>query len=851
MMTAATAIARKPSSAGKYDPPVLAAGGDKTRLPRWLVISLISLAGLLLEVGYTRIVSYKLWYYYTYLVIGLALLGIGSGGVLVSVSERLRRLATDRLVGWFAIGGAATIAAGYLVIAWTHVNTLAIWDYGTRSSFKNLFLLGLICFALFASFIAFGVIVAALLGRAGNDVPRLYFADLVGAGLGCVLAIPLITRLGPPGVVVLAAVVFAIVGIASLVRMRIALALGAIVIVLAAATGGALPGIHTEDTKQHAPVAVASEWGPVFRVDAVKIPNNSSSYLLEHDGTFGSAIMKWNGDPSTLSYFARDSRSIPFRVRQTPPSDELIIGSAGGREILTSIYYKSPQIQAVELNPVTVGLLRHKLADYSGHVATYPGVHMHQGDGRTYLARHDDKYGLIWYVAPDSYAANNAVSSGAFVLSESYLYTTEMIKQSLQHLADDGLIVVQFGEFDFAHAPNRTSRYVVTARKALSELGVKDPSQHLLVSFDTKSNLSTIIVKRTPLTGGEISGFVHGVPAIPGSKVIYAPGQPLANGIVSQLAGGSNAQVHSLVAHSPKAIGPISDDSPYFWHFSRFSNVFAHIFQPLKTNDPENVIGERVLFLLLFIATAYAAIFLLAPFVFVRKQWRALPAKGRSAVYFAALGLGFMFFEITMIQRLVLFLGYPTYSLTVTLATLLVSTGLGALLSRRVSNPNRAMPWLFGALVVLTLFYEFALDDILRGSLLSTSLGVRVLFAVAVMTPLGLCLGMFMPFGLLRVGSLTDHGDQYVAWSWAVNGFFAVIGSVLTTMLSMTYGFHAVQLGALVIYAVAAFMFGRLPAAAPALALDAIDQGDDADRGEHGERGLGGGAEASLPIGGG
>jgi hypothetical protein len=850
MMTAATAIARKPSSAGKYDLPMLAVGGDKTRLPRWLVISLISLAGLLLEVGYTRIVSYKLWYYYTYLVIGLALLGVGSGGVLVSISERLRRLGSDRLIGWFALGGAVSIAAGYLVIAWAHVNTLAIWDYGTRSSFKNLFFLGVICFALFASFIAFGVIVAALLGRAGDDVPRLYFADLVGAGLGCVLAIPLIVRLGPPKVVLLAAVIFAIVGIASLVRLQTALAAGAVVIIVAALTGGSLPGIHTEDTKKHAPVAVASGWGPVFRVEAVDVHSNPPALLLEHDGTFGSAIVRWNGDPATLSYFAHDARSIPFRVRQAPPSDELIIGSAGGREILTSIYYKSPQIQAVELNPVTVGMLRHKLADYSGHVATYPGVHLHQGDGRSYLARHNDKYGLIWYVAPDSYAANNAASSGAFVLSESYLYTTEMIKQSLRHLADDGLIVVQFGEFDFTHAPNRTSRYVVTARKALSELGVKDPSRHLLVSFDTTNNLSTIIVKRTPFTPAEINGFVHGLAAVPGSRMIYAPSRPHPSGIVSELASGTNAQVSSLVAHSPKAIGPISDDSPYFWHFSPFSSVLAHILQPLKTGDPENVIGERVLILLLFIATVYAALFLLAPFFFVRKQWRALPGKGRSAVYFAALGLGFMFFEITMIQRLVLFLGYPTYSLTVTLATLLVSTGLGALLSRRVANPNRAMPWLLGALVVLTLFYEFALDDIMRGSLLSMSLGVRVLFAVAVMTPLGLCLGMFMPFGLLRVGSLTVHGDQYIAWSWAVNGFFAVIGSVLTTMLSMTYGFHAVQFGALVIYAIAAFMFGRLPAASPALALDAIDERDHANGGEHGERGFGGGTEASLPVGG-
>ena len=178
---------------------------DKARLPRALVILLVSLAGLLLEVGYTRIISYKLWYYYTYLVIGLALLGIGSGSVFVAVCSPVRRWTTDRIVALSATCGAISIALGYLVVAVLHVNTIVIWDYGTRASFTNLGRLGLICFAIFVTFISFGIIVSVLLGRARGGVGRMYFSDLVGAGAGCVLAIPLITHLGPPRVVMLAA----------------------------------------------------------------------------------------------------------------------------------------------------------------------------------------------------------------------------------------------------------------------------------------------------------------------------------------------------------------------------------------------------------------------------------------------------------------------------------------------------------------------------------------------------------------------------------------------------------------------------------------------------------------------
>ncbi|MDQ1381218.1 MAG: hypothetical protein QOJ71_1937, partial [Actinomycetota bacterium] len=328
----------------------------------------------------------------------------------------------------------------------------------------------------------------------------------------------------------------------------------------------------------------------------------------------------------------------------------------------------------------------------------------------------------------------------------------------------------------------------------------------------------------TAFTRAETDRFLGAIAHLPEQHPYAAPGHVINGGIVSQLASGANAQVASIVSHSTQNITPVDDDAPYFWHFSRFRNVLAHIGQPLSTNDPESAIGERVLLLLLAIATLYAGVFLLAPFFAVRRKWRALPAKGPSAVYFAALGLGFMFYEITMIQRLVQFLGYPTYSLTVTLAAILLSTGVGALLSRRFApHARRAVPILLAILAALTLFYELALPSILDGALLSSGLALRVLFAGAILTPLGLCLGMFMPLGLGRVASLTEHGEEYVAWGWAVNGFFSVIGSVLTTILSMAVGFRLVQLAALGAYAIAVVAFMTLPthSEVPAISLDA------------------------------
>jgi hypothetical protein len=792
---------------------------DGVRRRQWVAILLVSLAGLLLEVGYTRIVSYKLWYYYTYLVIGLSLLGIGSGGVLVAVFPPLRRWSTDRIIGVCSLVSALVIGAGYLVIARIRVDTIAIWDYGTGASLRNLAVLAFICFVLFSAFIALGIIVSVLLGRAGDRVGRLYFADLVGAGLACLLAIPLITRLGPPRVIALSALVFALVAVFSLPRRSLwfaAACVTTLVLAGAVAFSSTLPDVRVENAKVDASGALFSEWGPVFRVDVVQFFEDQPNRLLAHDGTYGSGIWGFDGDPGSQTRFDTDPRAIPFQILDDPPDRELIIGSAGGQEILTSLYFGAPRVEAVELNPVTISLLTEHFADFTGHLADRPDVELHEGDGRSYLARRDDDYNLIWFVAPDSYAATNAASSGAFVLSESYLYTTEMIEEALEHLTDDGIMVVQFGELDFERSPTRTARYLATARRALENIGIDDPSRHAIVAAhltDAEGDLSTVVLKRTPFTPTEVDAFAAGVGQLPEDVPVYAPGRTYASyqaHPVAQIAGGSATEAAATIAAYPREIDAISDDAPFFWHFSSFRTVLGDIFEPLDVFNPEDVIGERVLLLLLGLSIAYAAVFLLAPFVFVRRQWRALPAKSMSAVYFAALGLGFMFYEITMIQRLTRFLGYPTYSLTVTLAAILVSTGLGALLSQRfVSRPARVMPLLVGALAILTLFYQFGLDP-LTDSLLSSRLSVRVVVSLLVLAPLGLCLGMFMPLGLARVGHLSAHGDQYVAWAWAVNGFFSVIGSVLTTILAMSYGFRAVQVMALGVYVIAALAFSRL-----------------------------------------
>jgi spermidine synthase len=826
-----------------------------------LEIFLISFAALLLEISYTRVVSFKLFYYYTYLVIGLALLGIGCGAVLTAISKRLRRATTDTILMVGCLAGAAGVIVGYLIVARISVSSLSIWDYGTKDSMVNFAAIVVICLALFASFIWIGVMISTLFGRKTEGIGKLYFADLVGAGLACAIVVWFISTIGPPRTIALAGAVLAGVGVYVAARIRSrGLPVGVVLtggLAICVVFSGVLPDVVPDVQKAEVGGADYSAWSPIFRIDTAMLPNG---LLLNHDGMLGSVIKPWDGDVDSLDgdpyNFDGDPRAFPFAVLGTPPERVMIIGAAGGHEVLASLHFQADKIDAIELNPLTYKLVTDVYADFDGHLADYPGVNYRTGDGRSYLARSDKSYELIWYPAPDSYSATNAATAGAFVLSESYLYTTETVRESLHHLSKDGILATQFGELDFQNKPNRTTRYVATVRAALEAEGIDDPGRHVVVATSGSggnSVLSTVLVKREPFTDAEIQAFKDKGTEIEGDTVRYVPGEPQDNSVTNVLTL-PKAEQRKYLDSYPYDVDAISDNGPFFWHFARFSDVLRNYTEPIKLGqDREDAIGERVIILLLVLAATLAAVFLLLPFMTMRKVWRAFPRKTTSAVYFAALGFGFMFFEITLIQRLILFLGYPTYSLTVTLASLLVFTGVGALLSARFKgHVDQVTKVMAGVVVLLGLAYLFLLP-VLTDALLSSPLVLRVLVTFVVLAPLGIFLGMFMPLGLGAVSGLSSHGEEYVAWGWAVNGFASVIGSVLTTIIAMSFGFNVVLALAVVVYLVALAVLRRLQrplaAAEPGAGDDAPVLEEPAGNGDDGEVAVGAGPAGAGPVG--
>jgi hypothetical protein len=797
-------------------PTAASAHPRASALPKWrwshhLEILVVSFSALVLEISYTRIISYKLFYYYVYLIIGLALLGIGSGGVLVAISNRLKRAATDQILYWCLIVSSLITVGAYILIAVLHINTLAVWEYGTSQSTSSFLVLLVISIGVFSSFVGPGVIIATLFGRQPEGIGGLYFADLIGAGIGCGTVIYFVSTLGAPAAVMVSALAMAACAAFIALRLRWSLRAVATVVLAGAiflvADSGILPYQRLDSSKTVGKTAY-SAWGSIFRVDAVHYPGIPNLIGLDHDGIIGSGIYRWNGKLSFLNIykFPQDPRSIPFNVLKTPPKQVAIIGAAGGHEVLTSLFYKAKHVDAVELNPVTVNLVEHVYANFDGHLAQDPAVSYINADGRSFIARTSTHFQLIWYPAPDSYAATNGALSSAYVLSESYLYTTNGIESMLQHLTSGGVFVAQFAETDDQY-DLRTARFTATARQALTDLGVKNAADHILAAVTETHFLgvvpfSTILVSVKGFTRAQIARFESSVKIVPETSTFYAPGATVKKNSVNSLMRTSNAGLPLFFANFPFDITPTTDNDPFFYHFARYGTVLKDYTHRLSSTDRENAVGERVLVLLLGLSVIIATIFLLLPFVKVRRAWRSLPRKGLSGIYFGGLGFGFIFFEITLLQLLNLFLGYPTYALTIVLMSLLVFTGVGALLSQRVSNRKLAVPALFVAVAAMFVFYLAGLTP-LTNSLLDLPLAARIVISFVVLAPLGMCLGMFMPIGLTQVAGLSEFPREYIAWGWAVNGFASVVGSALATILAMIYGFDVVLFAGLVAYLIA------------------------------------------------
>jgi spermidine synthase len=915
----------------------------------------LGLSIILFEIALTRVFAIMMWHHFTYMVISIGLLGFGASGSLLTATRiGSGKQSPSRGLVWCSLLYGVSVMLAFCFATLVRIDSLAIWQ--RKENFLALFLIYLI---IGVPFLLGGLGIGLALTRLVEHVNKLYFSDLVGSSVGAGLSVLLMKSFGSSAAVMMAGafgllaafcfslgaprryLALSVPGLVLGLVVTLAFTGGAPALGIAAAdwrvpyapgkealvaesflrevsNAGLLGGQSPELTKIYSATAEVEvganiEGSPMIGGDQGLVDQRlAESRAVGQDGTAPTMLFKQASDLSRFPFLDDTQAATAYVVHKASGRTDqnvMVIGVGGGVDVMTALANGARKVTAVELNTAMIEMVKVRYDDYLGGLFR-PGAHalsdrisLVNSEGRAWLRSHDDTYDVIQMSGVDSYTA---LSTGAYTLSESYLYTTEAVQDFYHHLNENG--IVTYSRFIEAAPtkPRETLRLANIACTALRELSVADPAAHIAV-FQGRVWASTM-VKKEPFLAAEIDAlrefacregftglvfdptragaaepeathfaslrdrFVAAMAAggfatdpvvhseqvfalmqaavrVAKGEVVTAAGLPaplqaaglapralevltsLREDIVRQaqyvlqaiadfrtVLRGSDDERARFIADYDYDISPATDDRPFFFNYYRWSSLWGG---QRRVNDPslfayhtDFPVGHMVLAASLLQIMLLAALLILLPLRKLAYDGLETPGAWRYFGYFAALGLGFMLIEIALMQKLVIFLGHPTYALSVVLVSLLASAGTGSLLAGRIEFVERRhLRWILLAIAVVVVFDLVAID-VLLPLLLGEPLGLRVLVVVLLLIPTGLVLGMPFPSGMRIVEAQCPH---LLPWGWAVNAFFSVFGSIFCIVLSMSIGFTNVLLVAIVVYGIG--LLGMKTPATPAPAV--------------------------------
>ena len=664
------------------------------------------------------------------------------------------------------------------------------------------------CGILLVPYVFGGLVVTIALSAAG-PVHRRYFVNLVGSALGAWLFIAAITTLGGERLLALCAGLGPITALlftrgAAAGRSKKVAAGGAVAALVGAIWLFAQPSvldIQIGSGKQQLVVGEVLEkrWTPLCRLDVRREDEEDPELLhILQDGMGGTFMYNKNQWKLRSVLDAHSVAFVPHINRNAEP-DVVIIGIGGGADLRAAKDYKAKTVLGLEINPGMAQITGEDYKEFNGDLYGQEGVEVVVGEGRSTLRRLDRKFDLIQLAGADTYTAG---ASGAFVLSESYLYTMEALRDYFDHLKPGGTLgILRFCD----QPPRETLRIFGMGLLELRRRGIEKPSLHAAIVRSSWNG--GVVFSIDPLAEKDIEIYRH-ADIDPGEGVpreftlVYVPGLEDEDGRASpftELAQAIDAGTEEeFFASYPVDIRPVTDDSPFFFNFHHITDwVDTEDSEFARVTGLEFPIAPSVLRTLLLLTTSLVALLVILPLVWLRRESLRGHSVGRHLLFFLSVGAGFMFFEISTIQRMVLFLGHPTHSLTVVLFCFLFFAGLGSLWSGRfVRNHTRGIRISVVALCVMIALYLVFLGPILT-SLLHLELPMRILVAIGLLAPLNFLMGMPFPLALTR---LKNDQPQLVPWAIGANGGASVIGSILAVVIAMEAGFSSAAIAALVVY---------------------------------------------------
>ncbi len=801
-----------------------------TTRPPYIAVMLLSATALAYEILLMRLFSIIQWHHFAYMIISLALLGYGMSGTLIAIfQDRLLLRYRGLFITATLLCALGTTVCFLFAQAVPFNPEELLWD-----GHQIFYLLAIFLLLSLPFFLAAGVICLTF-RQYGDQAPRIYAMDLLGAGLGgpaivflLILVFPrdALTAIGVLGVGA------ALVGYRELkIRDRLLLGLtagSAVIILLLGAWGPPLrlsPYKSLVQTLRIGGTRIIEERsGPLGLLSVVEstdipfrhAPGLSLNASVEPppqlgvftDGDNLTAITRFPEDLKQLAYLDGMTSALPYHLRKL--KRVLILGAGGGADILQAQFHQVPQIEAVELNHQLADMLRGKFSGFAGNFTKQPGVRLHIGEARGFLAQSKERYDLIQLSLVDAF---NASASGLYALNESYLYTVEALKTYISHIKPGGFLALTRW---IKIPPRDILKLFVTAIKALEESGIPSPENRLILIRGWQTG--TLIVKNGPFASEEIRAVENFCQAR-SFDLAYTPA------LTPEQVNRYNLLAEPYFFQGAKALlgtdregffnrykfdlRPASDDRPYFHHFFKWPLLPEILHLRKKGGMPLMEWGYMVLIVTLMLAVLTSVILIILPLAFSRcgkdrssgnvSRWRVFS-------YFFAIGLAFLFIEIAFLQKFILFLYHPVVSITTTLSAFLVFAGIGSQASARLARNrpcHRIVLIAVMGIIVLALLYTFALPAFFS-ALTASPVGVRAICAVFIIAPLGFFMGMPFPMALAE---LAEHAERLVPWAWGINGCASVISAALATLLAVHLGFRVVILCAVGLYIGAGLTF--------------------------------------------
>ncbi len=802
-----------------------------------VAIALISAAVLAYEVLLMALFTLTQWHHFAYLVVSIALLGFGaSGSLLVYAAPRL----TGRFRG-FATSQACLFGLG-AILAFALAQRLAfnpeelIWDRNHWLRLAFVILLLTLPFFFAANLIGLALI------EFRSHLARIYAADLLGAGLGAIIIIGTLYLLSPSQALLFVAGLGFVAAVTLWIecRGRILPALVAMALLVLALPQ--MPPTWIEPViSTYKPLSqilrlpeariVAQEFSPLGRLSLVESPRQPLRHApglslnadtepppqlgLFYNAGGMSAVTRFRGQRDEIAYLDQLTSALPYHL--APIQRVLVLGAGGGAGVLQAIYHGAGPIDAVELNPQVADLVGQRYGEFSGRLYYREGVNLHIAEARGFLQRGEKRWDLI-QIPPSASAASVGGVQG---LNENYLYTVEALQQAFSRLRPGGYLAIT----GWVRLPPRDSLKLFAAATAmLKRSGTADPANRLLLIRGLQT--STLLLKNGSIDAAEIE-ILREFCRTRAFDLAYYPGMPPAEAnrynrlqsayfydAARALLGDERSRFMQQYKFD---LRPATDDRPFHFHFVKWQSLAELMALRHRGGSALLETGYLTLLVALLLALSLSLILILLPLVPLKRQTTSTDfGKSRVFTYFAALGLGFLLIEISFLQKFILLLQHPLYAAATVLGAFLVAAGLGSAYAQRFAGSlqaRRVTRYAVLTIVLLGTAYLLLLGSVfqLAGS---WALWARILLSVALIGPLGFCMGIPFPLGL---AAISIGSSSLTPWAWGINGCASVASAVLATLLAIHFGYSLVILIALACYTLAAFGFPQATTGGPAV----------------------------------